>query len=94
MFTCVLVYLSTCYNLFRDSMDIRAGVIAAVVLSVIGAILIFRSGIRALQAARKLTFYRIRRQRERSGWTTLLVALALLSCGIWLSFFGEPVAYR
>ena len=75
-------------------MDIRAGVTATVVLSVIGAFLVFRSGLRALQAARKLTFYKIRRQRERGGWFTLLGGILLLSFGIWLSFNGEPVAYR
>ena len=75
-------------------MDIRAGIIAAVVLSVLGAILILRSGIRALQSARRLTFYRIKQQRQRSGWITLLVGLLVLSCGVWLSIFGEPVAYR
>jgi len=75
-------------------MDIRAGVIAAIVLLVIGAMLIFRSGIRALQAARKLTFYRIKRQRQRGGWFTLLGAMLLTSCAVLLFFFGEPVAYR
>jgi len=75
-------------------MDIRAGIIAAVVLSALGAILIFRSGIRALQSARKLTFYRIKRERVRGGWITLLIAVFLLSFGVWLSFFGEPMAYR
>src|SRR5687768_10091243 len=75
-------------------MDIRAGIIAAVVLSVLGAIFILRSGIRALQSARRLTFYRIKQQRQRSGWITLLVGILVLSCGAWLSVFGEPVAYR
>jgi len=75
-------------------MDIRAGIIAAIVLSVIGAILIFRSGYRAWLSARKLTFYRIRRQRERGGLFTILGALMVLSFAIWLSFFGEPIAFR
>ena len=74
-------------------MDIHAGVIAAVVLSVIGALWIFRSGIRTLQAARRLTFYRIRRQRERGGWTTMLVAILLLGSGVLLALYGEPVAF-
>ncbi len=75
-------------------MDIRAGIIAAVVLSLLGALWILRSGIRALQSARKLTFYRIKRQRVRGGWFTLIVAILLLSFAIWLSIFGEPIAYR
>lgn len=75
-------------------MDIRAGIIATVVMAVIGALWIFRSGIRALQSARKLTFYRIKRQRVRGGWFTLFTALLLLSFAVWLSIFGEPIAYR
>ena len=74
-------------------MDIHAGVIAAVVLSFIGALWIFRSGIRALQAARRLTFYRIRRQRERGGWTTMLIAILLLGSSVLLALYGEPVAF-
>jgi hypothetical protein len=75
-------------------MDIRAGIIAAVALSFLGALLIFRSGIRALQAARRLTFYRIKRQRVRSGWITLLVAILLLASSVSLALYGEPVVYR
>lgn len=75
-------------------MDIRAGIIAAAVLSLLGALWIFRSGLRALQSARKLTFYRIKRQRERDGWFTLIGAALLLSLAVWLSFYGEPIAYR
>ncbi len=66
-------------------MDIHAGVIAAVVLSFLGALWIFRSGIRALQSARRLTFYRIRRQRERGGWTTILVAILLLGSSVLMA---------
>ncbi|HET9590392.1 MAG TPA: hypothetical protein VFO91_16515 [Anaerolineales bacterium] len=75
-------------------MDIRAGIIAAIILSFLGAILILRSGLYALRSARRLTFYRIRRQRERGGWTTLLFGLLVLALGVWLFFYGEPVAYR
>jgi type VI secretion system secreted protein VgrG len=75
-------------------MDIRAGIIAAVVLSIIGALWIFRSGVRALRSASKLTFYRIKRERERGGWFTLFAALLFLSFALWLSLYGEPIAYR
>jgi hypothetical protein len=75
-------------------MDIRAGIITAVVLSVIGSLWILRSGIRTLMAARRLTFYRIRRQRERGGWYTLGVGLLLLGASVALAMYGEPVAYQ
>src|SRR5512135_2430807 len=75
-------------------MDIHAGIIAAVILSFLGALWILRSGIRALQSARRLTFYRIKRQRMRGGWITLLVAVVLLASSVVLGLYGEPVAYR
>ena len=75
-------------------MDIRSGIIAAVVMAILGALWILRAGIRALQSARKLTFYRIKRQRVRGGWITLFGAILLLSFAVWLSIFGEPIAYQ
>jgi hypothetical protein len=75
-------------------MDIRAGIIAGIVLSIIGAFFVFRSGYRAWLSARRLTFYRIRRQRERAGLFTILVALIFLGFAILLYLYGEPVAYR
>jgi len=75
-------------------MDIRAGVIAAIFLSVIGGLLIFRSGYRAWLSARKLTFYKIRQQRVRGGLFTILGSLLLLGFAALLYFYGEPVAYR
>jgi hypothetical protein len=75
-------------------MDIRAGIIAAIVLAVIGSFFIFRSGYRAWMSARRLTFYRIRRQRERAGLFTILISLIFLGFAFVLYRYGEPVAYR
>ena len=74
-------------------MDIRAGIIAAIVLSVIGAFFVFRSGYRTWMSARRLTFYRIRRQRERAGMFTVFISLLILGFGYALYRYGEPVAY-
>ena len=65
-------------------MDIRAGIIAAVVMLAIGAVMIFRSGYRAFLSARKLTFYRIKHQRERGALFTILGALLVFAFAIWL----------
>ena len=48
-------------------MDIQSGAIALVLLAVVFAIVSVRSGLRAIQSARKMTFYRLRRQREYLG---------------------------
>ena len=75
-------------------MDIRAGIFTTVVLAVLFALFLLRMGIRSIQSARKLTFYRLRKQRMSSGWRMLAVGMLLLIFSIWLGRFGEPVAYR
>ena len=75
-------------------MDIRAGVITTVILAILIGILSLRSGIRSIQSARKLTFYRLRRQRNRAGWRLLMLGVFLLAFSIWLGRFGEPIAYH
>jgi len=75
-------------------MDIRAGIITTIILAVVFAIILFRMGIRSIQSARKLTFYRLRQQRMSGGWRMLAVGILLLLFAVWLGRFGEPVAYR
>ena len=75
-------------------MDIRAGIFTTVILAVLAALVFFRIGIRSIQSARKLTFYRLRRQRMSGGWRMLFTGVLLLFFGVWLGRFGEPIAYR
>jgi hypothetical protein len=75
-------------------MDIRAGVIAAAILAAIGAIFSIRAGIRTIQSARQLTFYRLRGERMASGWRLFGLALGMFGLAAWLAFYGEPVAYQ
>jgi len=75
-------------------MDIRAGIITTVILAVLFALILFRMGIRSIQSARKLTFYRLRQQRMSGGWRMLVVGVLMLLFAAWLGRFGEPVAYR
>ena len=75
-------------------MDIRVGIITTAVLAVLASFLFFRAGIRSLQSARSMTFYRLRRQRTAGGWRMLGIGILLMAFTAWLSRFGEPVAYR
>ncbi len=75
-------------------MDIQSGVIALVILAGIFAILSARSGLRAIQSARKMTFYRLRRQREAGGWRLLGLAALLIGFAVVLPLYGLPVAYE
>ena len=75
-------------------MDIRAGIITAILLAFLVGIISLRSGILSIQSARRLTFYRLRRQRNRAGWRFLLLGVLLFGLAAWLGRYGEPVAYR
>jgi hypothetical protein len=75
-------------------MDIHAGFIAAVVILVIVALIIIRGGIRDIQSARKMTFFRLRRQRIAGGWRLFGLALVFIILAVVLPIFGEPIAYE
>ncbi len=75
-------------------MDIQSGAIALVILAAIFAVVSARSGLRAIQSARKLTFYRLRRQREAGGWRLLGLSVFLVLFAITLPIYGLPVVYR
>ena len=75
-------------------MDIRTGIVTIIILVVLFSLILFRVGIRSIQSARKLTFYRLRQQRTSTGWRMLATGVFLLLFAAWLGRFGEPVAYR
>ncbi len=75
-------------------MDIQSGVIALVLLALLFAVITVRNGLRTIQSARKMTFYRLRRQREAGGWRLLGLALLLVAAAIALPVYGLPVAYE
>jgi type VI secretion system secreted protein VgrG len=75
-------------------MDIRAGILTATVLLVLGAFFVIRSGVQTIQAARKLTFYRLRSARLSRGWQFLGAAVLMILLAIWLPVFGQPLAFK
>lgn len=75
-------------------MDIKSGMIALVVLFVLIAVIGGRNGLRTIQAARKMTFYRLRRQREAGGWRLLGISVVFLLVAISLPIYGLPLAYE
>ena len=89
-----MLFLYEGLNAIISLMDIRAGIFTSIVLAVLFALILFRIGIRSIQSARKLTFYRLRKQRMSGGWRMLVMGVLLLLFAVWLGRFGEPVAYR
>src|SRR5512147_401069 len=80
------------YNV--SHMDIQSGVIALVLLAALFGVLSARGGLRTLQSARKMTFYRLRRQREAGGWRLLGLAFLLFAIAVALPLYGLPLVYR
>lgn len=74
-------------------MDIHSGVVAIVVMAGLIATFSLWRGLRTLQSARKMTFYRLRRQREAGGWRLFGLAVVLIGFALWLPLFGEPIVY-
>jgi hypothetical protein len=58
-------------------MSTDVGIILIVALFVSGALLAAWAGIRSIQSARKVSFFRIRRAHMLAGWKWLLLALFL-----------------
>lgn len=62
-----------------------------VVLFAAGALLAAWAGIRSIQSARSVVFYRTRRARMMAGWQWLAAAVALTLFSVAFMFFGSPV---
>src|SRR5512138_1453277 len=63
-----------------------------VALLALAGLLAARPGIRSIQRARKVVFYRTRKAYMLAGWEWLLLALVLFSSMVASALFGEPVA--
>src|SRR5512134_3309290 len=73
-------------------MSTSAIVILLVALLAAGGLLAARAGVRSIQRARKVVFYRTRKAYMLAGWQWLLLALVLVSTTVASALFGEPVA--
>ncbi len=75
-------------------MDIQSGAIALVILAAVFAVVSARSGLRLIQSARKMTFYRLRRQREAGGWRLLGLSALLVVFAVAVPMYGVPTVYH
>src|SRR5687768_14757122 len=73
-------------------MSTEAIIILLVALLAAGTLLAGRAGIRSIQQARKVVFYRTRNSYMVAGWQWLALALVLLSSTVASAFFGESLA--
>src|SRR5512138_2854812 len=69
-------------------------VILVVALLATGGLLAARAGIRSLQRARTVVFYRTRKAYTLAGWQWLLLAIVLFSSIVASALFAEPMKSR
>jgi len=79
--------------MFPLQLDIRTGVVTAIIISSILAVISLLLGIRGLVNARNLRFYRMRRDRIVQGWRRIFFALLMTGFAFVLNNYAEPVAY-
>lgn len=75
------------------NLDIRAGVIAATVLTGIFFLISVISGAQTVLSSRKIKFFNLSQDQKRRGWWLIVLALFWAILGILVYFYGEPVAY-
>ena len=74
-------------------MDIKAGIQAAIILSVIGGVVSIWIGLNKIREARGLTFYRLRDRTMKRGWRLLWIGVGLFLFSFILGKFGQPAAF-
>src|SRR5512147_1452531 len=72
-------------------MSMGLGIVVVVALFALGALLAARAGIRSIQFARKVVFYRTRQAYTATGWQWLIVAFVLFTFSIASAAFGQTV---
>ena len=75
------------------NVDIRAGVIAATILTGIFFLISIVTGAQTVLASRKIKFFNLSQDQKRRGWWLIVLALFWAILGILVYFYGEPVAY-
>lgn len=76
------------------SLDIHTAVQTALIIVVILILILFLRGYRLLRSAKRLPFFRLRRDRTILGWRLLLSAIGLIFVALFLNFQMEPLVYK
>jgi hypothetical protein len=76
------------------SIDVKAGVIATVILTLVFFLISFIAGIQTVLEGKKVKFFQLRRDQILRGWRLIILGLLWVILGLGVYFFGEPIAYR
>jgi type VI secretion system secreted protein VgrG len=74
--------------------DIRAGVIAATILTGIFFLISFITGLQTVLEGRKIKFFQLRLDQTKRGWRLIILGLLWVVLGFGVYFYGEPLAYQ
>jgi hypothetical protein len=74
-------------------LDIRSGVVVLVGILAALALLSLWRGAAAIRNARKLPFFRMRRERMVGGWRLIFFALLLIPIALLINYRAEPLIY-
>ncbi len=76
------------------NLDIHTGVQTALVLTILAVLISLVSGFRTVRKGSALKFFRMRRDKQLSGYRMLLFSVILFIIAIFLFRFAEPMIYR
>ncbi|MCJ7717477.1 MAG: hypothetical protein MUO54_13285 [Anaerolineales bacterium] len=76
------------------SIDIKAGIIAAVILTLIFFLISIITGIQTVVNGKQIKFFQLRRDQILRGWRLIILGIFWVILGFLVYLFGEPVAYR
>jgi len=76
------------------TLDIHTGIQTALVLTILAILFSLWSGGQSLLKARKLKFFRMRRDRQVAAWRLIFFGLVMILVAVFLSRFAEPLIYK
>ncbi len=76
------------------SLDIHTAVQTALILAILAMVVSLWGGVRSIQSARNLKFFRMRRDRIVRGWRMVFFSFTMVVASFLLYGYAEPVIYH
>ena len=76
------------------NLDIKAGVLAATLITLAFFLISAISGAQTLISGRKVKFFKMRRDQMLRGWRLIALGLFWMIAALGIFFFGEPTVYH
>jgi type VI secretion system secreted protein VgrG len=76
------------------NVDIKAGVLAATIITFAFFLISLISGIQTILTGKRVKFFKLRRDQMMRGWRLIALGTVWIIAALGIYFYGEPVAYR